>query len=220
MTNDRLSSMGADHQPELGHRVAYPSSRVVSMEEICEMTVVLGVDPGKATGFAVVRVTRDPTAKRRNPDHYAAHFSSFTMTTVTHCTITMNESFTVFDEAIKRIAPEAAVMVACERFTVSRISQATQDTQSLEVIGMLKAAMQKHSLMPALRLQSASDAKHCFNNWALHQAGLVPKGQKLSDHEFDALRHIAFAVFRWVHTRTETYTRIPQIAVRPSHPFQ
>lgn len=167
------------------------------------MITVVGVDPGKSTGLAILRAQRRPSGPSFSPLHRGL-FGDLEISTVFTSTVSMDQAPSMIAGALSSVAPGQQFLVACEKFTVSRVTLATQQHQSLEVIGMLKYALADLRALPALRFQMPADAKGLFPNHRLVTLGVLTRDlRKVSDHEKDALRHATLGVYRWIHSRIE-----------------
>ena len=135
--------------------------------------IIISVDPGKATGFAVLKwvdgqepeivITAEP-----QPDEFANLVREY------------------LDEALKY---DANLFVVCERFVIN--AQTVRNSQapySLEQIGVLKQCLRDVGISEeSILWQSPADAKAMFPNPALKKVGYWHKGGE--GHALDALRH-------------------------------
>lgn len=156
---------------------------------------VLGVDPGKKTGLAIVDLHR--TTKPEPTGLLPGHVVTFKAGT----SVDWLDLAPVTREMLMTMAPpndDAPIAVAMEKFIATRRTMMTQDTQAMEAIGAVKAVL---SLLKApdevLTMQLPSAAKNVVTDQRLSQLGL--RHARLDSHGKDALRH---AVLRCV-----TYVR-------------
>jgi hypothetical protein len=147
--------------------------------------LVLSVDPGKASGVAVVRWSRDPedvpTVVRSaevQPEEFADEVSPW-----------LSEGVSGGD-----------LLVVCERFTIN--AQTVRNSQapySLEQIGVLKHLCREAGHpVDSIAFQSPVDAKTMFPNDRLRALGTWHRGG--AGHANDAIRHALLALVRvrWV----------------------
>ena len=137
------------------------------------MMIVLAVDPGKASGIAVLSWDREdslPTilmSVEADPITYADHV----------------------EKALEDHGSEAQFYVACESFTIN--AQTVRNSQapwSLENIGILKHLCYRAGYAPEnISFQPPVNAKNMFPNPALKQLGTWHKGGE--GHANDAIRH-------------------------------
>lgn len=146
------------------------------------MPRILAVDPGKATGIAVLEWFPDvkldiPIAK--DPK----------LTLSQECQ--MKEFAPVIREVLRCFVPDRTekLYVVCERFVINAATvRNTQAPYSLEMIGVLKQIMLDFGIDPdTLIFQSPADAKSMFPNPALKKLGYWHKGE--DGHANDAIRH-------------------------------
>ena len=182
------------------------------------MITVVGVDPGKSTGLALIRVQRRPSGPSFSPLHRGL-FGDLELDAVFTSTVGMEQAPSMIAGMLSSILPGQQFLVACEKFTVSRVTLATQQHQSLEVIGMLKYALADLHALPALHFQMPADAKGLFPNHKLTQLGMLTGAHKAtSDHEKDALRHATLGVYRWAHGKAEVRKMAAVQPARTSEP--
>ena len=138
------------------------------------MTIVVGVDPGKASGIAVVEWDRE----------------SGTIPVLKYSLETQPESFG--DDVSTALAERAnsdEFFVACESFVIN--AQTVRNSQapwSLENIGVLKYICRVHKYDPLqIAFQAPVNAKTMFPNQALQKLGIWHKGGE--GHANDAIRH-------------------------------
>jgi len=160
--------------------------------------VVLGVDPGKHTGLAVVALYHDtqrsdPTGLL--PDH-RVEFRFGTTVEEADRAGTVREYLMVASGT-----GNATVQVAAEKYVSTRRTLQSQDHQALEAIGAVKAVLELLGAPEdSLTLQLPSAANTVMTDERLAAMGLLQARRNgLDGHGKDALRH---AVFRCV-----TYVR-------------
>lgn len=147
------------------------------------MRLVIAVDPGKTTGFAVITYDTAPTL-------------------ISSSELSQFEFADVLAQTLSSIGNHGAdsVDVVCERFVIN--AQTVKNSQapfSLEQIGILKYLVYKNNLDPEkIYFQSPSDAKKLFPNEALKKLGMWHKGG--GGHALDAMRHglLRLAKTGWV----------------------
>jgi hypothetical protein len=134
---------------------------------------ILAVDPGKATGIAVLSWGSDSepqilTTAEVQPEEFATHVRS---------------ALNMYMEM------DADLLVVCERFVIN--AQTVRNAQapfSLEQIGVLKQCLRDVGIPEeSILWQSPADAKAMFPNPALKKVGYWHKGGE--GHALDALRH-------------------------------
>ena len=144
--------------------------------------MILTVDPGKATGIALLEWTKgepDPLivwSDEVQPDAFAEAVRNG----IEYASL--NPSFELF--------------VVCERFIIN--AQTVRNAQapySLEQIGVLKQCLRDAGISPeSIIWQSPADAKAMFPNEALKKCGYWHRGGE--GHALDALRHALLAYVR------------------------
>lgn len=132
-------------------------------------TRILTVDPGKATGWAIL-------------EFGSAYFGE--------------ERFEEFPEWAEEFlrSREAGYLVVAERFVISQGTMTKARTEinwSIELIGVLRYLTRKYGHY--LELQGAGDAKRFGSDKLLRRLGWWTPG---SDHARDAARHLALALAR------------------------
>lgn len=141
---------------------------------------VLAVDPGKATGIAVIEWSNGEEPKivltTEAQPHEMAQY-------VRNCISSCSES-------------GASLIVVCERFVIN--AQTVRNSQapySLEQIGVLKQCLRDAEIdEESIIWQSPADAKAMFPNEALKKVGYWHKGGE--GHALDALRHSLLCLVR------------------------
>jgi hypothetical protein len=137
---------------------------------------ILAVDPGKATGIAVL-------------DWFTPLETEPRLVLSQECQ--MREFAPVIREVLSNslLSESTELVIVCERFVINAATvRNTQAPYSLEMIGVLKQIMLDYNLDPdALILQSPADAKSIFPNPALKKLGYWHKGD--DGHANDAIRH-------------------------------
>jgi hypothetical protein len=147
--------------------------------------VVLGVDPGKASGVCVVSWSGDPgdapvlvSSREVQPEEYADE--------VRH--------------GLSLRPDSGSFVVACERFTIT--AQTVRNSQapySLEQIGVLKHLCREAGHpVGGIVFQAPVDAKRMFPNDVLRGLGIWHRGGE--GHANDAIRHALLSLVksRWV----------------------
>lgn len=137
------------------------------------MKVILAVDPGKASGIALLEYTRgEEPVVVWSGEYQLREYAKPIRDAISHA----KECEVVLD-------------VVCERFTIN--AQTVKNSQapfSLEQIGILKQLMLDGGLDPdSISFQSPADAKKMFPNPALKKLEYWHKGGE--GHALDALRH-------------------------------
>ncbi len=134
---------------------------------------ILAVDPGKASGIALLSLKLGEEPKIIMSGEYQ-----------------MKEYAQPIREAIQRAKlGNIAIQIVCERFIIN--AQTVRNSQapySLEQIGILKQVMLDEGLDPeTIVFQSPSDAKAMFDNPKLKKLEYWHKGGE--GHALDAIRH-------------------------------
>lgn len=137
------------------------------------MMYILSVDPGKASGIALLSLKLGEEPKIINSGEYQ-----------------MKEYAKPIREAIERSnLAGVAIQVVCERFVIN--AQTVRNSQapfSIEQIGVLKQIMLDNGLDPnSIIFQSPADAKGMFDNTKLKKLEYWHKGGE--GHALDAIRH-------------------------------
>lgn len=137
------------------------------------MMYILAVDPGKASGIALLSLKLGEEPKIIMSGEYQ-----------------MKEYAQPIRDAIKRARlGNTAIQIVCERFIIN--AQTVRNSQapySLEQIGILKQVMLDEGLDPEIIVfQSPSDAKAMFDNPKLKKLEYWHKGGE--GHALDAIRH-------------------------------
>lgn len=137
------------------------------------MTYILAVDPGKASGIALLELKPGDEPK-----------------IITSGEFQMKEYAKPIRDAIAQArTAKASLQVVCERFVIN--AQTVRNSQapfSLEQIGILKQVMLDEGLDPdSIFFQSPSDAKGMFDNPKLKKLEYWYKGGE--GHALDAIRH-------------------------------
>lgn len=137
------------------------------------MRLILSVDPGKATGIALLQwsgVKEEMPEKVLSAELEPEEFAD-----------TLHEQLPLWNQS--------ELAIVCERFTIN--AQTIRNSQapfSLEQIGVLKYLCRIHGFNPeSIIFQSPADAKSMFPNEALKKLGIWHKGGE--GHGNDALRH-------------------------------
>lgn len=138
---------------------------------------VLSVDPGKATGLALLEWNQGSDPKIIKTAEAQPHeFANFVRHTINMCL--------EFEMDLN-----TDLIVVCERFVIN--SQTVRNAQapySLEQIGVLKQCLRDAGIPEeSILWQSPADAKAMFPNPALKKVGYWHKGGE--GHALDALRH-------------------------------
>ena len=134
---------------------------------------ILAVDPGKASGIALLSLKLGEEPKIIMSGEYQ-----------------MKEYAKPIREAISNAKlANTAIQVVCERFVIN--AQTVRNSQapfSLEQIGILKQIMLDEGMDPeSIFFQSPSDAKGMFDNSKLKKLEYWHKGGE--GHALDAIRH-------------------------------
>lgn len=147
--------------------------------------VVLSVDPGKATGIALVEwsgSSEDLPQRLLSTEPQEEFFAQDVRICLNNWR--SHESF----------------VVVCERFTITaQTAKKSQAPYSLEQIGVLKHLCREAGYpVENIVFQSPADAKNMFPNKALQSLGVWHKGGE--GHANDALRHALIALVRkkWI----------------------
>lgn len=169
--------------------------------------VILCIDPGKATGLAVVSAWRKPAGIPVDSEEGFSHrlFNKYViqlhqLTTLNFDTVYTDlvGSMTYADELSKKLGVPAKLVG--EAFIITNTAQRGASTWSLEVIGGSKAL--RDTQFPHWCsydfAQKSGDAKTVVTNTVLKDCGLTKKnlGRVLTPHEQDALRHALLHVAR------------------------
>ena len=138
------------------------------------MITVLAVDPGKASGIALVSWSGNQEDLPKLELSFESQPENFA-TDVTIC-LTNWKQYEKF-------------AISCERFTIN--AQTVRNSQapySLEQIGVLKHLCRTNEYGPDnISFQTPADAKALFPNEALRKVGTWHKGGE--GHALDAIRH-------------------------------
>ena len=136
-------------------------------------TLVMAVDPGKTTGFALLAY-----------DPYA-----LTVEILQSAELTLEEFGQKVEEILKLESAQSNLLVCCESFIIN--AQTVRNSQapySLEQIGVLKYLCHRYGYDPSqIAFQAPVNAKNMFPNPALKELGLWHRGG--AGHANDAIRH-------------------------------
>ena len=136
----------------------------------CAEVIIMGVDPGRTTGVAVIAARRIRKAS---------------LTLSLHVPIEDAPRF--FEEMIYG---QHIDLIAIERFTISqRTIKVGRDSSPLDVIGGVKWLASLADPAVPYVMQAASDAKTAYTNETLEELGVLPQGR----HAQDAARHAMLA---------------------------
>lgn len=160
---------------------------------------VIGVDPGKKTGIAVADLEFNGTAGTRDK----ALLGNFTVNVLETATVGEAEFARAWRVLIQdnTVIPDIPLVVVNEHYVVTRISQQSQDTQSLTQTGALKAVMDVLEVPYTYYTQLPSEAKLLINETRLKQ--LVRDLNGVDGHARDALRHVFTWCSKYVHSKVE-----------------
>ena len=159
---------------------------------------IIGVDPGKATGFAVVDLVRAP---KLPPDPLLRQFR---FSVHSACTFQLEGHAKVIRTLVQTYATAPYdLVVANEKYVVTRLTQQSQDTQSLEVTGSLKAILAVLDVPHTYCEQLPSSAKMLMTDARLAEMLPMINLRRLDDHARDALRHACTWAVAWVQNKTQ-----------------
>lgn len=144
--------------------------------------IIIAVDPGKASGIAVLYWDRT------SPD---------TQPSILMSVEAQPENFAEDIRAAFKLAVDPdGLAVACESFVIN--AQTVKNSQapySLEQIGVLKHLCREHGYDPSqIAFQAPVNAKNMFPNPALKKLGLWHRGGE--GHALDAIRHGALRMVK------------------------
>ncbi len=156
--------------------------------------VIVGIDPGKMTGVCVLTFRENI----RSPKN--VFWPGFKCVSVNTDTFNMDEFPRGLAAIYRGIRKGTPIAVAMELYTVSRLTQQTQDVQSIEVIGMEHAVRKLMSLEATYVRQQVSSAKLLFPDARVKQM-LTPTRYEWPriGHERDAIRHAMFFLHRYAN---------------------
>lgn len=158
---------------------------------------VLGCDPGKATGIAVV----DLVYSAENEPHVL--LGKFQLEVRAAATVPMEGHAKVLRTIIQTYAdPHMDFVVANEKYVVTRLTQQSQDTQSLEVSGTLRAILELLEVPHTYCEQLPSSAKLLMTDRTMKDLMKINLA-RLDDHAKDALRHACTWAVAWVQNKTQ-----------------
>lgn len=139
-------------------------------------TLVIAVDPGKATGVAAFKYTKGEEPEMLESSE--VDFNNFAPWVRSW-----------LDLYFREMHDQDQIAIVCERFTIN--AQTTKNSQapfSLEEIGVLKQIMLDFNMNPDdLKFQSPADAKAMFNNSKIKKLEYWHRGGE--GHALDAIRH-------------------------------
>lgn len=138
--------------------------------------IILSVDPGLASGVALINTEADPEYVQMGSWELAPY-----------------ETLDAVEKTIETYAADFDLRIVVERFTITaETGKKSQAPFSLELIGAIKWICRKADL-PEPALQSPADAKNFAPNPRLKALGLWHRGGH--GHALDALRHaVLYAV--------------------------
>jgi len=136
-------------------------------------TLVMAVDPGKTTGFALLA--------------YDSH--ALTVEVQESSELTAEEFGQRVEEILKLESDQSELLVCCESFIIN--AQTVRNSQapySLEQIGVLKYLCHRYGYDPSqIAFQAPVNAKNMFPNPVLKELGTWHRGG--AGHANDAIRH-------------------------------
>jgi hypothetical protein len=166
---------------------------------------VMGVDPGKATGVAFVDVVHGDPA--RGPQDYAL-LRNFSVRFLVAATIGYDDHARSLRTLVQTMKPDGTPFVVVnEKFIVTRLTQQSQDTQSLAVTGALEAVLDLLEVPHGYCQQLPSAAKMLMKDATMTgRLGLSLKG--MDGHSRDALRHAC----TWAVSYVQNKVQLPEPA--------
>lgn len=160
---------------------------------------IIACDPGKATGFAVFDLFYRP-----DDEIQWVALQKFHLEMVAVLTIPWDDRLSIMHQAIDAATDDLTVpvVVVNEHFTVTRLTMQSQDTQSLDVTGSLKAILELLGIRHTYLEQLPSSAKLLITNRVIEEV-LGINCRPISDHGLDAIRHAATWAVAYVHNKVQ-----------------
>lgn len=159
---------------------------------------IIGIDPGLATGIATLDMILDSTVDSIYWPRFRLEPGVMYESPYDRVAIDLMDTYRASRFPIK--------VTAMEIFIVTRLTVQTQDTYSLEVIGIdrgVKQLLMGENAIPEY-LQKPSEVKRTFSKKILEkELGISLKG--VSPHAIDALSHAAY----WAHKCATTGIQLP-----------
>lgn len=173
------------------------------MRHVCR---IIACDPGKATGMAFFDLWHKPEEEMQ----WVA-LRSFHLEVVSVLTIPWEDRLSIMHKAIDAATDDlkVPVVVVNEHFTVTRLTMQSQDTQSLDVTGSLKAILELLKVQHTYLEQLPSSAKLLITNRVINEV-LGIDTRPISDHGLDAIRHAATWAVAYVHNKVQL-THFPEV---------
>lgn len=154
---------------------------------------VIGCDPGKLSGLSLVAL--DET------DKISPLFAKFRPRLVMCSSVKMRDFPAAVREYLDATPDDAPLVVSCERYVVTRRSQQTQDTQSLEMTGSLTAVLAVLGRAHQWVQYMPSQAKTHWPDGTMRAMGLDIA--HTTDHARDAVRHALEWCMRYAHAKED-----------------
>ncbi len=146
------------------------------MGKRAEVTIIMGVDPGKTTGVAVVRASGPSKAE-----------------VLKYAQVDIEDAPRYFADALDYYTDLS--VISMERFTISaRTLKASRQSDPLDVIGGVKFLVALHDRDIQLFRFGPSDAKTAYSDKRLKALGLF--SAVAGTHARDALRHAMMATHK------------------------
>ena len=162
---------------------------------------VIGVDPGKHTGVAVVTFETVGYTSASSP---ALGLPGNWIPNVgTVLTIEQDGFLPQFRSVLDVVKSRGGeVHVAVEKFVVTRTAMIGQATQALVVTGYVQAALFYADIPHSFTLQTPGDAKTVYMNKKLRDGGILAPRHGYTDHAIDAIRHAMLCGLRIIRPTT------------------
>jgi hypothetical protein len=156
---------------------------------------VIGVDPGKATGVSVMDLKHST-----QPNGIFHNFTVQPGLAFTHDEEGLASVVRILAQTVSEKL-DAPLVIACEKYIVTRNSEQSQDIQPLRVTGLFKSIFEVLEIPHYYYEQMPSSAKMAFPNTRLASFGLVAKS--MDRHAMDAARHSAFWCLEYANAKVD-----------------
>lgn len=160
---------------------------------------IIGVDPGKATGIAICDLVHNA-----GPPQAHALLQHFAIRVTGLMTVPWHD----YPKTLRVIVQDTVdgldkpLVVACEKYVVTRLTQQSQDTQALEVTGALEAILSILEVPHTYCTQLPSATKHLMTDANMRKYFKFElKG--IDGHARDALRQACTWAVGYVNNKVQ-----------------
>lgn len=157
------------------------------------IATLVTVDPGQMTGYGILHLYDNKEQGKHTDIRLGDHSVTIRMRGTTGMDDAPDAFKLLMQRAESHTPANVPICLVVEDFIITRTAMQKNTTWSSEVTGMAKAAAQ--FLIPSYQLvidnsQSSSDMKNVVHKAkVLQDMGIKTRGDKMTDHEADALGH-------------------------------